>query len=98
MANWDDIINNRIRIERARQLCYVLNAARRRREEEMDGSLSGMERRPGINPFIGRGIRPVVPRFNHWEGVPGNNNYRYAAQGRSRSFPAPPIRHKKTTP
>ena len=32
----------------------------------------------------------MVPRFNHWERVPGNNNYRYVAQGRSRSFPAPP--------
>ena len=31
----------------------------------------------------------MVPRFNHWEGVLGNNNYRYVAQGRSRSFPAP---------
>ena len=79
MANWDDIINNRIMMGRARQLCYALNAARRRREEEMDGSLSGMDRRLGINPLIGRGIGPVVPSFNHWEGVPGNNNYRYVA-------------------
>ena len=78
MANWDDIINNRIMIGRARQLCYALNAVRRRKEE-MDVSLSGMERRPGINPLKGRGIRHVVPRFNHWEGVPGNNNYRYVA-------------------
>ena len=31
----------------------------------------------------------MVPRFNHWEGVLGNNNYRYVARGRSRSFPAP---------
>ena len=69
---------------RARHLCYVLNAVRRRREEEME------ERRPGINPFLVRGIRPVVPWFNHWERVPGNNNYGYAAQGRSRSFSAPP--------
>ena len=48
------------------------------------------ERRPGINPFIGRGIRPMVRRFVHWERVPGNNNYGNAAQGRSRLFPAPP--------
>ena len=32
----------------------------------------------------------MVPRFNHWESVPGNNNYSYPACGRSRSFPAPP--------
>ena len=68
---------------RARHLCYVLNAATRR-EEEIE------ERRPGVNPFLGRGIRLVVPRFVHWERVPGNNNNVNAAQGRSRSFPAPP--------
>ena len=28
----------------------------------MDGSLSGMERRQGINPPLVRGIRPMVPR------------------------------------
>ena len=72
MANWDDIINNRITMLRARPLCYALNMARRRREE-ME------ERRPGINPFIVMGIRPMVPRFNHWEKVLGNNNYGYAA-------------------
>ena len=32
----------------------------------------------------------MVPRFKHWERVLGNNNYGYAAQGRSRLFPAPP--------
>ena len=84
MANWDDIINNKITMGRARHLCYALNVARRRRAEGID------EWRPGVNPFIGRGIRPILPRFNHWERVPENNNYRYAAQGRSRSFPAPP--------
>ena len=82
MANWDDIINNRITMGRARHMCYVLNVVRRR-EEEME------ERRVGTNPFIDRGIRPVVPRFNHWERVLGNNNYGNAARGRSRSFPAP---------
>ena len=55
-------------MRQARQLCYALNAARRRREEEIE------ERRPGMNPFLGRGIRPVVPRFVHWERVPGKNN------------------------
>ena len=58
---------------RARHMRYALNMARRRREEEME------ERRPGINPLISRGIRATVPRFNHWERVPGNNNYGYAA-------------------
>ena len=64
MADWDDIVNNRITMEHARQLCYALNAARRRRDE-------GIEWRPGVNPFLGRGIRHVVPIFVHWERVPG---------------------------
>ena len=41
MANWDDIINNRSKMGRARNLCYVLNAARRRTKEDME------ERRQG---------------------------------------------------
>ena len=70
---------------RSRLLCYAVNAMRRRREEDIE------ERRPGINPLIGRGIRPVVPRFQHSDRVPGGNNYNYnhMARGRSRSFPAP---------
>ena len=68
---------------RARHLCYALNALRRRREAGEE------ERRPGIIPLIGRGIRHVVPRINHWERVPGENNYGYNARGRSRSFLAP---------
>ena len=38
----------------ARQLCYALNATRRRENGDE-------ERRPGVMPLIGRGIRPVVP-------------------------------------
>ena len=84
MANWDDIINNRITMGGARHLCYALNAVRRRKEVGIE------ERRPGIQ-LIGRRIRPVVPRFIYWERVPGNNNNVNAAQGRSRLFPAPPL-------
>ena len=84
MADWEDIVNNRIMMGHARSLCYVLNAARRRGEEGIE------EWRPGVNPFLGRGIRPVVPRFVHWERVPGNSNNVNIAQGRSRSFPVPP--------
>ena len=65
MANWDDIINNRITMGRARHLCYALNAVRRRREEGIE------ERRPGMNPLIGRGIRPMVPRFVIGKGSRG---------------------------
>ena len=36
------------------------------------------ERRPGMNPFIGRGKMPMVPRFVHWERVLGNNNNGHA--------------------
>ena len=31
MANWDNIINNRLTMGRSRQLCYAVNAERRRR-------------------------------------------------------------------
>ena len=83
MVDWDDIINNRIMMGHVRSLCYALNAARRRREEGIE------EWRPGVNPFLGREIRPVVPRFIHWERVPGHSNNVNMARGRSRSFPAP---------
>ena len=36
MADWDDIVNNRITIGHARPLCYALNTARRRREEGIE--------------------------------------------------------------
>ena len=81
MANWEDIIQNRLTMGRARQLCYAMNAERRRRE-------NGEERRPGIMPILGRGIRPVVPRFQHWDGFP-EENFNLNARGRSRSFPTP---------
>ena len=83
MADWDNIINNQITMGRSRHLCYALNALRRRREAGEE------ERRPGVIPLIGRGIRPFVPRFNHWERAPEGNNFGYCTRGRSRSFPAP---------
>ena len=79
MADWNDIINHRITMGHVRSLCYALNAARRRREEGIE------EWRPGVNPFLGRGIRPVGPRFNHWKRVLGNSNNVNMALGRSRS-------------
>ena len=82
MADWDDIINNQITMGRPRHLCYALNAMRRREAGEE-------ERRPRVIPLIGRGIRPIVPRFNHCERALGGNNLGYCARGRSRSFPAP---------
>ena len=84
MANWDSIINNRVMMGRSRSLCLALNATQRRREAGEE------EWRPGVNPFLGRGIFPMVPRFNHWERVPGQNNNIKMARGRSRSFPAHP--------
>ena len=64
---------------------YVMHLMQQeeRREEGIE------EWRPGVNPFLGRGIRPAVPRFIHWERVPGNSNNINVAQGRSRLFPAP---------
>ena len=84
MANWDDIMNNRLTMGRVRQLCYTMNAERTRRENGEE------ERRPGVMPLLGRGIRPVVLWFQHWDGFWEENfNYNYMARGRSRSFPAP---------
>ena len=84
MANWDAIINNRVTMGRLRSLCMALNDARRRREAEE-------ERRPGVSPFFGRGIVPLVPRLNQWERVPGRNNNINMTRGRSRSFLAPQL-------
>ena len=82
MANWDAVVNNRMSMGRSRSLCLALNAVKRRREAKEE------ERRPAVNPFLGRGIVPIVPRFRHWDGVPGrggNNTFR----GRSRLFREP---------
>ena len=86
MADWDDIINNRLTMGRSRPLIYALNAAQRRRENGEE------ERRPGLIPPAGRGIRPVVevPRFEHFGGFQEENYYLdNTARGRSRPFPAP---------
>ena len=84
MANWDDIINNRLMMGRSRPLCYAVNSERRRRENGEE------ERRPGLIPPAGRGIRPLVPRFEHWEGLREENFYlNNTARGRSRPFPVP---------
>ena len=44
MANWDDIINNRLTMGRSSWLCYGLNEERRRQEQEE------REGRPGVRP------------------------------------------------
>ena len=81
MASCDDIINNRLTMGRSRQLYYTMNAERRRRENGEE------ERRPGVIPLLGRGIRPMVPRFQQWDGFRQENfNLNYMAMGRSRSF------------
>ena len=46
MAEWEDIINNRLTMGRARWITYAANARRREEEEE---------RRPGARPLTGRG-------------------------------------------
>ena len=66
---------------RSRQLYYVVNAERRRREEEKG--------RPGAIPLIGRGIRPAIPRFQQ-EGLLEESFYWHnMARERSRPFPTP---------
>ena len=78
MANWDDIINNRLTMGRSRWLCYGLNEERRRQEQEE------REGRPGVRPvsngwghiqrenfhiyrILGRGILMPRPFIQiHW--------------------------------
>ena len=82
MANWDDIMCNRLTMGRSRLLCYAVNTERRRRENGEE------ERRLGLIPPAGRGIRPVVPRFEHWGGLREENFYlNNTARERSRPFP-----------
>ena len=86
MADWDDIMNNRLTMGKSRPLIYALNAARRRRENGEE------ERRLGLIPPAGRGIRPVVvvSRFEHFGGFWEENYYLdNTPRGRSRPFPHP---------
>ena len=46
------------------------------------------EGRPGAIPLIGRGIRRVIPRFQHGDGFQEENFYP-RARGRSMSYPIP---------
>ena len=61
MANWDDIINNRLTMGRSRWLCYGLNEERRREQEDVEG-------RPGIRPSNGRDFENLrMENFQrHW--------------------------------
>ena len=84
MVSWDNIINNQLTMGRSRLLCYAVNVEQRRRENGEE------ERRLGLIPPAGRGIRPVAPRFEQWEGLRVENFYlNNTARGRSRPFPAP---------
>ena len=84
MADWNDVVNDRVVMGRARPLFYTVNMLRRRREEGV------MEKRPGVIPFLGRGTAPGEVRPDQWERVLGGNNYNQNTRGRSRSYPAPP--------
>ena len=78
MAEWDDIINNRLTMGRGRWLCYAANAERRQRESEET------ERRPGARPLVGRGFGPDPPKFLQWERLWEENFQRTVQRGRSR--------------
>ena len=75
MAEWEDIINNRLMMGRSIWLMYAANAERRKREDE--------ERRLGARPPTGRG-RPKPPRFLHWESLREEHFQRTMIRGRSR--------------
>ena len=67
MANWEDIVDDRIMMGRARPLFHAVNELRRRREEGV------MERRPGIIPFWGGGLSQErlgqISRKGSWEEI-----------------------------
>ena len=75
MANWEDIINNRLTRGRARWVTYATNARRREEEEE---------RRPGARPSTGREGRPKPPRFLHWEPLREENFQRNTLRAQNR--------------
>ena len=77
MANWEDIMNNRLTMGRGRWLTYAANAERRQRENEE------VERRPGARPLVGRGVRPKPPRYLQWERLREENVQRTMQRGRS---------------
>ena len=52
MANWEDIMNNRITMGQGRWLCYAINAERRQIENEE------LERRPGVRPLVDGRVDP----------------------------------------
>ena len=81
MANWEDIVNNRLTMGRSRWLCYRINEERRRREnEELEG-------RPGVRPSIdGRG---ESPRVESHERLRMENFSRHWVRGRSRPILTP---------
>ena len=95
MAEWDDIINSRLMMGRARWLTYAANAKRRRRENKEE------ERRPGARPLAGRGERPKLPRVAQGEWLREENFQRIMQRGRSRPafMPRPflQVHHAHTT-
>ena len=75
MAEWEDIINNRLTMGRSRWLTYAANAERRRREDE--------ERRPGARPPTGRGEAQTSQIFTLGE-IREENFQGIMLRGRSR--------------
>ena len=81
MANWNDIINNRITMGRSRWLCYGLNEERRRREQE------DAEGRPGIRPS--NGSREETSNGRDFENLRMENFQRHWVWGRGQAILIP---------
>ena len=60
MANWEDIMSNRITMGQGRWFCYTINAERRWMENEE------LERRPGVRPLVDGRVGPAPQRFISW--------------------------------
>ena len=78
MANWEDIMNNRITMGWGRWLCYTINAERRWMESEE------LERRPGVRPVADGRVGSTPQRFISWERPWEENFNRHWIRGRSR--------------
>ena len=91
MANWEDIIDNRLTRGRARWVTYAANARSREEEEE---------RRPGVRPSTGREGSPNLTDFLHWEPLREENFQRNTLRARNRPafVPQPFIQVHNTLP
>ena len=82
MANWEDIVNNRLTMGRSRWLCYGSDEERRRENEEV-------ERRLGVRPLVDGRAESESQRAIRHEQILMENFSRHWVRGRSRPILTP---------